>query len=106
MFELQPHRLQIKQTTGGGFDEKRNPIPVKEIWSDEIPCRYETDTRETLRWTDAGPVRIYSFVVWLDPSDIDFKNKFVRLKDQGGNIVAELPVQKPVLGQLRTKLFL
>lgn len=107
MLNFRPHKLQVKLSTGGGFDEKRNPIPVTEAWSDKIPCRFETDTRETVKWTDAGPVRIYNYVVWMDPQDgMDFSNKFVRLIDQNDNVIAELPVQKPVPGQLRTKLFL
>lgn len=106
MLEFRPHRLRVKLTTGGGTSPNGDPIPVEPKWSDEVKCRFDTDSRELIRFTVDGPVRLYSYLVVLDPTEEDYEEKYVRLFDKQGNQVAEMLVQKQLSYQLHTKLYL
>lgn len=107
MFEIRPHKIQIKTTDGGGTDDNGDPIPVGVVWTDPIEAHFSTDSKETLYTYPDGRQANFSYAVWFDPIEENLEGTFIRLIDQYGNIeLNERYVQKCVNGQLRTKLYL
>lgn len=124
MLNFRAHSLQVKRTSGGGYDSDGNPIPVVPYWEPimtlpirvlEIdgerqnctPCHYATNQdQDLLRYMD-GVFRVFDYQVWIDPITEDLTSKYVRLIDQYGKIeVQEKQVQKCVNRQLTTKFYL
>lgn len=107
MLNLRPHKLLIERTSDGGYDANRNPVGAESLWSDPIPCHYDTDSKDRIYMNVDGSYTVFDYAVWLDPIMEDFTVKYVRLIDQFGNIKEERrKVEKCVNGQLRTKLYL
>lgn len=107
MLDFRAHRFQIKRTTGGGYDQNGNPIPVEVEWSDPIPCHYATNNREELFNYQEGVFKVFEYQVWIDPIEEDLTSKYVRLIDQYGIVeVEDKQVQKCVNRQLTTKFYL
>lgn len=107
MLDFRPHKLQIKKTSGGGYNEQGNPIPVEVTWSEEIPCHYATNNREEIYSYIDGKFVVFDYQIWIDPIEEDLTAKFVKLTNQYGEVIVEdKQVQKCVNRQLRTKLFL
>ena len=106
MFCLRPHKLRIKKTSGGGWDNG-NPVQVDSQWSEEIACHFSTESRQTILRYEDGSFTKFDYAVWLDTIDEDLTGKYVCLIDQYGNIrEKERIVHKCINRQLRTKLYL
>lgn len=56
MLNLRPHKLQVKRTIGGGYDENGNPIPVEYFWDgiNGLVSFLVTETGEYLVLEDEG----------------------------------------------------
>lgn len=99
--------MQIKETTGGGYDEAGNPSPAIITWGDPIPCHYSTEQRERIYVYADGTEAHFDYAVWFDPIERDLTAEYVRLIDQYGNVeVEDRKVEKCVNRQLRTKIYL
>lgn len=108
MLNFRPHKLQIKITTGGGWDrETGNPIPVSYEWGPEIACHFSTEGRERIYVYADGSQEVFDYAVWIDPISDNLTAEYVRLTDQFGRIVVDdRKVEKCVNRQLTTKLYI
>lgn len=88
-------------------NENGDPVKATEEWGVPIPCRFESEGKENIATNPDGSFTRYDFVVWIDDTSVDYSNRFVRLTNQHGKVVAEnRQVQKCIPGQLRTKIYL
>lgn len=103
-----PHRLSVKTVVGGGYDPDTGmPVPATSVWSDPVPCRFQTEGRDNLKTFPDGTYKIYPYVVYLDNHEnVDYEGKTVRLYDQSGNLEFEGIVQKQPVRQVNTILYL
>lgn len=110
MFSLRPHILQIKETTGGGYDENGNPIPAVVTWSDPIPCHVRKLDRQRIFVYADGSEGVYNYDVWFDPGIIteDMDGKYCTLKhlETGKVIVEDKKIEMDMFRQLTTKFYL
>lgn len=109
MIDRYPHTVSVKeQPASPSFDQNGDPVAVTAVWSEPIPCRYETDGRSNIQVQKDGALKTYAYVVYLRLADarMDFAGKVVRLCDASGNLVCDGLVHHTNALQLSTVLYI
>lgn len=83
-------RAYIK--TGGGFDEYGNPIPVKTVLGEPIPCNWKRNNYEKKGTYEDGKFTAASYVVLIDMQY--FEPCRFQLSDSKGNILGDYEVRQ------------
>lgn len=105
MIQLRPHYIRFKSSVGGGRSSDGEPIPVTEVWTDFIPCRYETSTKTNFFYNADGTRKYFPYVVWMDRGCADYTGRFVRIYDGNRKLVKEGQVHHCPFRQLHTLLY-
>lgn len=61
--------IRIYSTTGGGYDDHGNPIPVKEELGDHLPCNWRRNTYEKRGSYENGKFTSASYIILIDPME-------------------------------------
>ena len=74
--------IKMKTSTGGGMNENGDPIPVIEVWGEDVPCRFSTNRHNTNgKYVDGQfIIQSYSIIIALD---LAFKCSFLELFSMG-----------------------
>lgn len=57
--------VRANVSTGGGFSENGNPVPVVDSWQDKIPCRIQTNNYDKRGKYQDGKFTQCSYLVFV-----------------------------------------
>ena len=104
---FRPHTLRIVSSSNGEYADNGDWIEGSNKFSNPIPCRYEQNGKAQTIIQKDGKSYIYSLVVYLDLSDVDFPyGTTVQLFDRDGTKTFEKPIQGFRKGQLNMTIWL
>ena len=106
MIDFRPHFIAFRESDEPVFDENGDPVFIDGVWSDPIPCRYESDGKSNIQVLKDGSIKAYAYVAYMEPTGETFDGRMARLSDSNGNVVCEALIHHSIPYQLSTVLYI
>jgi regulator of RNase E activity RraA len=82
----------LNKTSGGGFNEKGEPIPDSSSWGNPVECLYVANIYNNRGTYQDGVFTQSEYSITT--KDLTFKATEILLSDKDGNVVCRKPVQR------------
>lgn len=69
--DKRPHTLKLQVVSGGGIDEKGNPVKLITSWSESLSCKYKRSLQAKIIASADGKTRYYSYTITIDRDELE-----------------------------------